>query len=253
MATEAPGIDLFNPILQALRDQFERAAFPDGGLDDCDSEIGPLYNEHFKRPYVCVLMADVLSGRWQLGTTQEEISERLGIVNDRTWVSRALHQGRLSLEVFLRLRCCPSRPDDWEPDVTALRGDMERSGFIGVARHLAGRITDRPTLAPQRLDELNYELICEIFARLPSWTPEFLRRNKTLAREMVGDVCLDPRRNVNPRWYASREQKKIAAEIERLTSDGQLALERLGQLQRDWLDVFVASAVVLELVKWNAS
>jgi len=251
MATGEPRVDLFNPIIQALRDRFEQLAFPDGGLEDCEDEVGRLYNEEFKRPYICALMADVCSGRWKLGTTQEEISHSLGILSDRAWVSHALRQGRLSLDIFVRLRCCPMRPVDWEPNVRDLMPEMERSAFIGVAKGLASRIVNRPTLAPQRLNELNYELVCEILARLENWLPSHARQQQETAREMIHQVCLDQKRNVIPSWHVTRQRRLIEEEIERLTRDDNAAFEQLSQLQRDWLDVFVATYTILENVKWS--
>ncbi|MGA2230845.1 MAG: hypothetical protein ABSH22_08090 [Tepidisphaeraceae bacterium] len=249
MTTGSPAIDLFNEIILALLEQFERAAFPDGGLEDCEGEAGRVYNEELKRPYVCELIADVVSGRWKLGTSQEEISERLGIFADRGWVSRALHQGGpLSLDIYMRLRCCPTRPVDWEPDIDELKADMDRSAFIGVARFFAARITDRPTLSPQRLNELNYELICEMFGSLSTWLPGHVRHDEEMARQIVGRVCSDNRRNVNPSWQVGSKRRQIEAEMKRLTSDQVAAFDHLSQLQRDWFDVFVAAhRVILDL------
>ena len=78
MATEEPAFDLFSPYFSGLVEDYDREAFPDGPPEDFDVQVGAAYNNFFKRPYVCTLMADVMSGRWKLGTSQESIAARLG-------------------------------------------------------------------------------------------------------------------------------------------------------------------------------
>lgn len=246
MSTSRPPIDPFNPVIQLMIREFELEFCPGGELDGHANEAGRAFNEDFKRPYVCALMADVMSGRWQMGDSQEEISERLGILSDRGWVSHALHQGRMSMDVFMRLRCWPSRPKDWEPDVKVLWRDMHRSGFIGAARSFAGLVTTRPTLVPQRLDELTYELVCELHGTLESWSFASVRRDTRFAAQLVNDVCQDERRNVRPAWYTAKQCRAVEAEMQRLTGDPSAAFAHLRLLQVDWLDVFAAADAWLE-------
>jgi hypothetical protein len=250
MATEAPAIDVFSPMIQELLDAYERDAFPEGLGEDRD-DLGPLYNAEFKRPYVCTLISDVMSGRWGLGDSQMELSEQVGITRDRSWVSRAIHQGKLSFDVFLRLRYYPHRPTDWEPDVDRLRPDSERSAFIGVARRLAEQIVSRPSLSPQRMNELNYELTCEVFKRFGWWLAAYSEGNRRAAAELVRAVCGDVRRNVIPAWYTTRQQRATQREIRRLQESPEAAFNHLVWLQRNWLDVFVATYYGLESIKWT--
>lgn len=253
MSTSRPPIDPFNPVIQLMVREFELEFCPGGDLDSHSNDAGRSFNESFKRPYVCALMTDVMSGQWQMGTSQEEISERLGILSDRGWVSHALHQGRMSMDVYMRLRCWPSRPKDWEPDVNALARDMHRSGFIGAARSFAGLVATRPTLVPQRLDELTYELVCELHGTLESWSFASIHGDTRLAAELVNNVCQDARRNISPAWYTAKQRRAVDAEIQRLISDPSAAFEHLRLLQVDWLDVFAATDAWLEHEDRNES
>lgn len=249
MATGRPPIDPFSPIVQKLVENFEQEFFPDGGLEENANNAGREFNDDFKRAYVCALMADVKSGRWEMGTTQDEISESLGILSDRSWVSHAINDGWMDLDIYMRLRCWPLRPKDWEPVLDhGLLPDMQRSGFIAAARSYAMWVKNRPRLAPQRLDALNYELICEIFGTLNTWASAFVSGNEAAAAELVRSVCRDARRNVNPIWYKADRRRGIEAEIKRLTGTGteRAAFEHLAWLQSDWLDVFAATDAVLE-------
>lgn len=250
MGTESPQIDVFSPIIAELRGRFDEAVRA-SGEEEAD-EVGRYYNSGYRRPYVSTLVADVLSGRWGLGSKQHEISERLGI-GDRTWVSRALHSGQMSLDIYLRLRTCPTRPEDWEPNVDSLLGDMERSGFIEVARMFAGLIDNRPGLVPESMDELNYELVCEIFVRFSEWLRASLKRDEALARQIVLDVCNDPSCNVLPPWLAPRERRQTQRQIERLSNSPAAAFEHLVTLQQNWLDVFVGTYDAIDGVRWAPS
>ncbi len=250
MASDAPQINLMTPLIQELLKSFEECVFGNEGFDECEDAIGKLYNEAFKKPYVCALIKDVLSGRWQLGTTQHEVSSQLGIA-DRTWVSRALRGGQLSLDAYLRLRVCPSRPADWEPDIVGLYPEMERSAFIAVAQYLAEELTDRQFIGVHRLNELNYELVCELFARLRVWLQGALAEDKGVALQIVQNVCSDTNRKVCPSWYLERHQREIKSEIVRLSTDASAAFNHLRLLQENWLDVFVAAHYLLEGIKWR--
>lgn len=249
MPTEEPIIDLTHPLTQALLERFRELIRSSGSLDECDEEIGRVYNEEFKMPYVCALMADVVSGRWGLGDTQEAVSERLGLIRDRSWVSRALRQGRLTLDIYLRLRMWPQRPVDWEPNVVKLQMDMRRCGFMAVARYFAGLITSRPALVPQRLTELNYELLCELFARFEEWMVRGVRRDRAYALQLVRDVCRDPRRHVVPYWLADKKYREAVAEVDRLCGDAAAALDHLLALQRNWCDIIVGTFDAVSGVK----
>lgn len=246
MATRAPAITIGSPLIEALRARFERLVYAEGAAFAPEAQLARIYSRWFAKPYVCSLMADVLSGRWGLGDTQASVSSELGVENDRTWVSRARRHGVMPLEVFVRLRCWPTRPPDWEPDIQALRRDMERSAFIGIAREFAGRIPNRPTLCPVQLNELNYELICEVFGSLDSWSAAYANRDTHAAQRLVQRVEADVRRNVDPLWCTDRARRRIRRELRRMAQEPAAAYAHLAALQRDWLDVFVGTSVVVE-------
>jgi hypothetical protein len=247
MATSRPPIDPFNELVQGMVAYFEWAFFPNGGVEANANNAGREYNDHFHRPYTMLLMADVKSGRWGMGTTQDSISEALGILSDRSWVSDALNEGWMSIDIYMRLRCWPLRPSDWEPHLDKqLLSAMARSGFIAAAQSYAQFVKTRPTLAPQRMDAMNYELTCEIFARLSTWTPAFVMGDVSAAASIVNDVCNDAKREVCPPWYSKDRQAVVEAEIKRLSGSPSAAFEHLAQLQRDWLDVFAATDFALE-------
>lgn len=248
MPTSTPPSDPFNPLLQELRERFEARYYPDEGLDATDSDVLRCYNRAFKLPYVRLLIRDVMSGRWGLGSTQQQVSEQLGI--ERTRLSDALRHGQLSFDVYMRLRTCPSKPTDWEPDLRSLLPEMDRSGFIGVSRLFASAITDRPDLHSEHMTELNYELMCEVLRRFTSWTVGRLSEDHALASDIVSTVLNDPSRNVTPDWYTPAELKKAQAQISRL-SNAEAAFSHLSSLQGHWLDVFVVTSSQLEIVRWG--
>ena len=251
MATGEPPIDVFNPILQALRDEFEGRYLAEDGLESCELDATREYTEAFKRPYVCALIADVLSGRWDLGSSQQDLADRLGI-KDRSWVSDALRHGELSFDLFMRLRCCPTRPDDWDP-LDATDEDMRRSGFISVARHMAAFVTDRAGLVPEELNELNYELVCELFGRFENWTAAQVNGNEQFALDLVTRVLRDPGRNVMPAWYMKRDRLQVEAKIAAMSVTAATAFVYLCTLQMHWLDVFVVSQCLVESIAWKRS
>lgn len=248
-STPMQNLDPFNPILQQFRDRFEQKVFPDEGIEASDSEVVRLYNRAYKLPYVRLLVCDVLSGRWNLGTTQEEVAERIGI--ERTRLSDALRRGELSLDAFMRLRSCPTKPVDWEPPLESLLSEMDRSGFIAVAQYFASLVPDRAGLVPESMTELDYELMCEVFRRYVSWTFAVLSKNNAVASDIVTTVVRDQQRNVFPGWYTLSERKMAQAKIDRLMQDSSFAFEHIASLSSNWQDIFVVTWCQLELVRWS--
>ena len=254
MATARPPIDPFDPIVQAMVESFESKYFVEEGLEANANSAGREFNEDFKRPYVCALMADVVSGRWAIGQppgskkpSQDQISESLGIPSDRSWVSDALRKGWMSMDIFMRLRCWPLKPENWEPALERrLLSDMHRHGFIAAARSYAMHVKDRPTLTPQRLDALNYELVCEMHGRLDTWLPAFFKGDRIEAAKLIHDVAEDESRDICPAWYGAMRSRDTRALVQQLTSDHEAAFLHLAQLQRDWLDIFAATDFILE-------
>lgn len=251
MPTPFPNIDMFNPLLGELLAQFEVNVFPEDGFESCQSDVVRHYHFHFKLPYVRLLIEDVLSGRWGIGTTQAEVADRLGM--DRTRLSDARRRGELSMDLFIRLRSCPSRPADWEPNSKLLFAEMDRSGFIGAARYMASLVPDRPGLVPEQLNELNYELLCELLCSLTSWTIARINNDAKVGAATFKRVIDRPTSNVVPSWYSRAERSRVEHCIERLRSEPDAAFEHLRALQANWQDVFVATHSQLETVRWSRS
>jgi hypothetical protein len=234
-----------------IREQFEREVFPQGEPEEVQRDVSRIYNQHVARPYVCKLISDVLSGRWGLGSTQQMLAERFGI--DRTLLSDGRRHGKLSFEIYFRLRCCPSRPPDWEPNLVKLAGEMERCAFVAIARYYASCVPHRPGLVPEEMDETNYELLCEILANLASWL--LVRRAGDLGsvRRLVQRVVIDERRQLVPMWYTARQRRQAEALVGRLLRDDEFALSHLRQLQQNWLDIFVWTFDATCFLKWSES
>ena len=235
MATAEPPFDPDDEFFGRLFDDFERLVFPRGESEEAAKDAMREYARQAGRPYVCTLFADVLGGRWKLGETQEEVADRLEM--DRTRVSDALRKGELSMATYLRLRTCPTRPKDWEPDVDRLRAQMRRSGFIAVAQHYAKLVPGRPELIPEQMDELHHELVCEVVRDVRRFLTARLAGDPSVARAIVARVVGDPDREVVPAWYTSHQRKQADALIGRLRGSDDAAYAHLVRLQTNWLDV----------------
>lgn len=247
MATAIPAIDLFNPAVQQIRDNFERSVFPSGGFEELEQEIRRTFFSHASRPYVSALIADVLSGRWDLGTTQQEIADELGM--ERSRISDALRKGELALESYLALRFHGVRPADWEPQQEVLDAS-NRAGFIGVANFFARRIEGRQRLV-QELDEFHYELVCEKFARYLEWTEARLSGTESVAITLINDVRNNVQRDIIPTRCLDEVRRHTKLLIDRLVSEPTFAFEYLCRLQDEWEDVCVATHSVTEILQWT--
>lgn len=249
MPTPEPPADPLNPLIQAIRDQFESRVYPDEGIEASDLDVMREYNRWFKLPYVRQLIRSVLSGAWGLGSTQEEVAESLGM--DRSRLSDALRHGELSLDVYIRLRSCPTRPPDWEPEINALRAEMDRSGCIGVARYFATQVSDRPGLSPDQLNELNFELLCEMLRQMRSWFIATQERDTAFASTLFRTVVADRTRNVLPSWYTNAERRRIETLIGHIESGPAAAFEHLHNLQTHWMDILIVTYFQLEIIHWR--
>jgi hypothetical protein len=251
MATEDPDLDVNHRYFAQLIAAYDSEAFPDGPPDDLDARVGAAYNDFFKKPYVCLMMADVMTGRWGLGTRQEVIAERLGGAN-RSWVSHSLRRGRLTLDLYMRFRCCPTRLADWEPDIDALQAEMGRSAFIGVAQLLAKFVSKRRGLAPSTFDELNYELLCEVVFYWETWLPlRVAGRQTELAEQLIRNVSDDPARKISPAWHTPAKRGEVLARIKRFKDNPVLASDFLTRLEQNWTDVVAKTFDYLTQVKWR--
>ena len=199
-ATPSPNPDLFNPINQLHLNRLTQATFGHDGLDAFEADAGRIYAAEWKRPLVCALVEEALSGGW-LGRTQWEISEKLTKMKDRAWISRARYRGRISLDLFFRLWFHPDRPKHSPVGVERLHDEMHRSASIGIARVLAKRAPAALGLVPEFLTELNYELGCTVVDPRSSW--DHVRRDSSAvgAIEIVKGVCGAKAANVVPTWF----------------------------------------------------
>jgi hypothetical protein len=244
------GYDDTNDLVYGLLSQFEQRYLSEG-IDEMSPVAVRAFSKSFKRPYICALFEDLRTGRWQMGKTQEQISNSLGFT-DRSWVSDAERLGEVSLDVYMRLRCWPTRPSEWEPDILRLRRDMCRSGIIGIACFFAGFVNDRPSLIPSELSELDYEMLFELFRDYRRWMIRRLRSDNEAKEAAVGllrAVVDDPLRNINPRWLKKSERDRISLRIQRLCESPAIAFDYLCQLQSNWQDLFAVSQAVCEGLK----
>lgn len=245
--TPRPNPDRFDPVNQMALSRLNEAAFGAGGIDDFESDAGRIYSAERKRPLVCALVEEVLTGGW-LGKSQWEISERLTKIKDRGWLPRGRYQGRISLDLFLRLWFHPDRPKDSTVSEERLRPEMNRSASIGIVRAIAKRTPGRLGLVPEFLTELNYELGCAVVDPASAWA-SVRRGGSTLgAIQIVKRACGENAMNVVPSWYTDTRRRHAASEILRLTADGEAAFDRLDYLSRNWRGVLIATADLMESI-----
>ena len=248
MATAIPAVDLFNPLIQHMLDSFEESFLPEFGLEGHEKQIKREFAENAKRPHICASMERVLSGAWGMGTTQQEVADALGV--DRSRLSDALRKGEMSIDTYLALRFSSGRSESLAPDQPVMEA-MNRSGFIAVARYLAGLVVDRPTLNPDELDELNHELLCEMFTHYAMWVRARLVGDVRVAAQVVEEVVTDGKRNVIPSWYQDDEVQQINATIASLRANSAAALRYLSLLQDNWEDVYIAAIQATEDILWS--
>ncbi len=246
MATAAPPIDLFNPYISAMLVDFEQRYLPDGGLEAIEPKLRRLFSFGAARTHIRVLMEDVLSGRWGLGQTQEELEQELGI--ERSRVSDALRKGQLPIDIYLALMYHPYRPT-WTMEAYAIRL-ANRAGFIAVAQYLTQYVTDRHILS-DRLDEFHYELVCELFRQYKAWAIGEHTGHPGVASAVVASVCSNSALDITPSWYLPAERKHIQGLVAELTSDAQRAFDYIRVLKYDWQSIFVATIAVTEMIQWK--
>lgn len=247
--TPSPNPNLFDSANQTHLNRLSQAAFGGDGIDGFESDAGRIYSAERKRPLVCALLEEAVAGGW-LGSTQWEISEKLTKIKDRAWVSRARYQGRISLDLFLRLWFHPDRPKQSAVTAERLRDEMNRSAAIGIARAIAKRTPSSFGLVPEFLSELNYELGCIVVDPASTW--ERVRRggNGEGAIQIVKQACSDRATNVVPMWFTDVQRRHTASEIIRLTVSGEAALQRLEHLSEGWRGVLIATSQLMESI-WS--
>jgi len=246
-ATPRPNPDRFNSDNQMHLNRLLEAAFGKEGIDSFESDAGLIYSAERKRPLVCALTEEAMVGGW-LGRTQWQISEKLTKIKDRSWVSRARYQGRISLDLFLRLWFHPDRPSNSPVTEARLRPEMNRSAAIGIARAIAKRLSGNTGVVPEFLTELNYELGCVVLDPTSTW--DVVRRQESTdgAIQIVTQTCGAGGTKVIPAWYTATRRRHATSEITRLTMDGEAAFNRLDHLSRNWRGVLIATSDLMESI-----
>jgi hypothetical protein len=243
-ATPFPNPDPFDSENQRHLSRLNNAAFGPDGTDAFESEAGLIYSAEWKRPYVSALTEEAIAGRW-LGASQWQISEGLTKLCDRAWISRARHEGRISLDLFLRLLLHPDRPKDSPVMEDRLRLWMHRSASIAIARAISCRVPVSWKLSPEFLSELNYELGCAVVDEKFRWELACQDRSGKAA-EMSKRIC--GAMDVIPAWYTETRRRHAASEIKRLTNDPAAALARLEYLSDHWRGILIATAELMESI-----
>ncbi|OWY73149.1 hypothetical protein B7486_02020 [cyanobacterium TDX16] len=246
MATGFPKLDPFNPLVQAIRDRFEREHLPAGGYEALESQVRKAFITSASRVYARALMADAFTPRWGLGETQELVSEELGI--ERSRISDIYRKGDLTLEGFLSLRFHPLHPVDWEPNGNALNM-CDRAGLVGVANLLGRSVTAR-NFTPHVLDEFHYEIVCELLRAAREWNCARLERAPSLALDVIAMVA-DPQRDCIPFWYLKHERTRIEDLLRRLSGNADDCFTYLCAVQDSWEDVIIAAFFAAEPYVWN--
>lgn len=248
-ATPCPSPDRFDPLNQLELRRLIEAAFGEEGIDGFEGDAGRIYSAERKRPKVCALMEETLAGGW-LGKTQWEIAERLTKTKDRAWVSRARYQGRISLDLYLRLLDHPDRPKNSPVTDGRLGPEMNRSAAIGIARAIVKLLPANWQLVPEFLSELNYELGCAVVDAASNWNAICRSADVDGAVHIIRQICDRNEKYVIPAWYTETQRRHTVAEIARLTQDPAAAYQRLDLLSRKWRGVLLATADLMESI-WS--
>ncbi|HVS70805.1 MAG TPA: hypothetical protein VHQ47_06095 [Phycisphaerae bacterium] len=250
MATAHPQLDLYNPLVQVMRDDFEKLAFPGASYEDYEPEARRIFSKNAYTPHIRALIADVLSGRWGLGNTQAQVAEELAI--ERTALSDGLCKGTLSLHNYMMLRFHPWKPTGW--DIRCIPFDlMNRNGFIAVCRQLTTRVPTRPGLDQRQFDEFHYELMCDLFLHAESWQCASTDGRIVLAGSLLQKLFSDPDRDILPFWKSPAEREQLDSFISNLLSDPKMAFDHVVEFQNRWQDIFVGACTLTEALLWSKS
>lgn len=247
MATPYPPIDLSDPVILAILTEARDRLFPDGiGLEEYEYELQHQFDQYFQCPNVCALMKDVMSGRWQLGSTEGDIAENLGVGRDRIQMAR--NKGRMTVDLYLKLAYCPTRPKDYRLDDSRLVDEMLRHGFIGAAKFTACKFSSRPTLRPQELTEFTYELACLSLANLVELSQEALDGGRKVAPRMIDQVLSEPQHTLPPAWYSDHLMAQFKVHVSHFCDQELRQLGRLDQFMEAWLDVIILTLGSLQTI-----
>ncbi len=247
--TPNPKPDPFDPLNQVELSRVIPAAFGPGGIDAFEGEAGSIYSAERKRPLVRALAREALLGRW-LGKTQWEISEKLTKIKDRAWLSRAMYQGRISLDLFLRLWFHRDRPTNSKVTENHLRAEMDRSASLGIGRAIAKLLPVGFNVDSAFLTELNYELGCMVVDSNSPWPRMRQLRDTSAMIRMVHQACGAKGADVIPDGYTPTQRRHTTSEIIRLTNNPGEAFARLEYLSVNWRGILAATSDLMESI-WS--
>jgi hypothetical protein len=230
-----------NMLIRRLAEEFERQYLSEDGLDSEERSIKKEYSKHGKRTCARLISRAVLSGGWRMGNTQVEVGDALGV--DHSSISDAMRKGEMSNELFIALLFSELRPPSWPNQ--HLVDCMTRSGFIAVAKHFAGFVNDRPTLRIDDLNELNYELLCEIWTIGVKWMNASRMHEHSFALEVLEKVFYE--REVIPDWYSLEQIGEVQKQVEGFQEDAKYAFDTLNRLYLNWADIFAVTIFATEI------
>ena len=241
MTTPFPSMDLVNEIVSQIRETFEDRYLGSVSIEELEKNVAREFTDHACRPLARAAMASATSPQWNLGRSKTEVARRLGM--ERTRASDAFRHGDMRLATYIAIVYGKQRSRDFAPHYREI-DCMNRAGFIAVAQYLASFVQDRPTLNPPELNELRYELLCEMHFDLAQWSLALLKRDASYCVKLIEAVASS--RHVIPEWYSPEEAAEMKSFVQKTTGKGEAALEWLIQLFRDWSDIFVCAAFRLD-------
>lgn len=248
MATPSPCLDFSDPRIQRIRDACEFKIYGDSGGVATDEEIARRYLDGLDRPRVCALMADVLTGRWGLGTTTVDVADKLG--TDHSTISRALRWGELPQRIEGRLMACRKRPADWMAPVDKVLDCRYRSAYIFVADYLASRTPAGSWRKDDCPRELHAELLFQLLELQQREYSSFVL-DSALSRTIVRTVTEQTSgSDAIPFWYTKQRHRHSKRLISRLENDAHLASRYLKLLLNRWEGIFVLTRAAIEEMEW---
>jgi len=241
MTTPFPAVDLTIDILSDIRELFEQQHLAEINSEDLERNISREFYEYGYRPLSRKVMGLATSRKWGLGTTKTTVARKLGM--ERTRATDAHLRGDMGLRTYIAIMYGKQRHENVKPDWQDIFG-MNRAGFIGVAKYLASFVKHRPGLNPTALDELRYELMCEMIANMGCWSRAELTKDHNFSLALINDIAKT--RDVMPGWYTEQETVAAHALVEQLTQNSQAGFEFLSQLYRSWHDIFICAAFQID-------
>jgi hypothetical protein len=241
MPTPFPPIDLTGDIVSDIRESFEQRYLANIGSEELEKGVAQEFNEFAFRPFARKVMALATSPEWNLGCSKTEVARKLGM--ERTRGSDAQRHGEMRLGTFIAISYGKRRPKKVYPSYEEIDA-MNRAGFIAVVKYLASFVDDRPSLAPSEMNELRYELLCEMLFDLHDWSLAQLTKDGQYCIDLIKTVVTG--KHVIPEWYSAQEASEAREFIKQNTGSNDAAFNFLAQLYRDWSDIFICGTFQID-------